>query len=315
MKRTQVLVASAYAATWSPVGPWYGQVNALATGATMVEAATLANHAAGIVVGKVGTATATDAVGVTSITSNAPAAGYQLDSTTVTWTAKDAAGNSGTAPQVLAANRVGRSSLWRFALSGDLPILRQWASVDATVKGRTIRFVSTHLEADQEGVRRAQAAELVDADGPATTPLPLVLLGDFNAGPDTSESVRMTSAYYDSWMRAMNAGTAVGYPDNPVGMHTRTRRGRIDYIFYSQSAGYLSLKGMQIPDIRDLSNTSVVVNLGTLDDKGVRPSDHNLVVADFNVSTTTATPTPTPTPAPSNVGSGRHTERDPARIR
>jgi D-beta-D-heptose 7-phosphate kinase/D-beta-D-heptose 1-phosphate adenosyltransferase len=32
---------------------------ALATGATMVEAAALANHAAGIVVGKVGTATAT----------------------------------------------------------------------------------------------------------------------------------------------------------------------------------------------------------------------------------------------------------------
>ena len=32
---------------------------ALATGATMLEAAALANHAAGIVVGKVGTATAT----------------------------------------------------------------------------------------------------------------------------------------------------------------------------------------------------------------------------------------------------------------
>jgi len=34
---------------------------ALASGATMVEAAALANHAAGIVVGKVGTATATTA--------------------------------------------------------------------------------------------------------------------------------------------------------------------------------------------------------------------------------------------------------------
>ena len=34
---------------------------ALATGADMIEAATLANHAAGIVVGKVGTATATAA--------------------------------------------------------------------------------------------------------------------------------------------------------------------------------------------------------------------------------------------------------------
>ena len=33
--------------------------SALATGATMLEAAALANHAAGIVVGKVGTATAT----------------------------------------------------------------------------------------------------------------------------------------------------------------------------------------------------------------------------------------------------------------
>jgi mRNA deadenylase 3'-5' endonuclease subunit Ccr4 len=93
----------------------------------------------------------------------------------------------------------------------------------------------------------------------------------------------MTSGYYDSWMRALNAGTATAYPDNPLGMHTRTRRGRIDYVFYSHSAGGLVLTGTQIPDTRDLSNTKVVVYLGTLDDKGVRPSDHNPMIAKFNI--------------------------------
>ena len=110
-----------------------------------------------------------------------------------------------------------------------------------------------------------------------------IVVGDFNAGPDTSESVRMTSNYFDSWMRAMNAGTAVAYPDNPVGVHTRTRRGRIDYVFYSLSAPSLVLNGTQIPDTRNLSQTNVSVYLGTLDDRGVRPSDHNPMIANFTV--------------------------------
>jgi hypothetical protein len=45
-----------------------------------------------------GSATATDAVGVVPpITNNAPAAGFPVGTTTITWTAKDAAGNAGTA--------------------------------------------------------------------------------------------------------------------------------------------------------------------------------------------------------------------------
>lgn len=47
----------------------------------------------------IGTATATDAVGVVSITSNAPSSGFPVGVTTVTWTATDAAGNKGTATQ------------------------------------------------------------------------------------------------------------------------------------------------------------------------------------------------------------------------
>jgi endonuclease/exonuclease/phosphatase family metal-dependent hydrolase len=158
---------------------------------------------------------------------------------------------------------------------------RSVAQASVTIAGRTISFFATHLDPDSSGIRYTQVGELMSfmsAFGEQR-----IAVGDFNAGPDTSESVRMTSGYYDSWMRALNAGTATAYPDNPLGMHTRTRRGRIDYVFYSHSAGGLVLTGTQIPDTRDLSNTKVVVYLGTLDDKGVRPSDHNPMIAKFNI--------------------------------
>jgi hypothetical protein len=109
----------------------------------------------------------------------------------------------------------------------------------------------------------------------------------------------MTNSNFDSWNEAMNAGAAIGYADNPVSWMTRTRRGRIDYVFYSRSATSLVLRSTQIPDSRDLNNTNVVVWLGTLDDRGVRPSDHNQMVANFDVYGPSPTPTPTPTPTPS----------------
>ena len=93
----------------------------------------------------------------------------------------------------------------------------------------------------------------------------------------------MSELYYDSWVQAMNIGTAVAYPDNPVYLHTRTRRGRIDYVWLSKGAGNAVIKSAQIPDIRDLNNTNVVITLGTLDDKGVRPSDHNLMIANLEL--------------------------------
>lgn len=93
----------------------------------------------------------------------------------------------------------------------------------------------------------------------------------------------MTGSYYDNWMLAMNAGTAVAYPDNPIGMHTRTRRGRIDYVYHSYSSPNLFLKATQIPDTRDWNNRNVVVFLGTADDAAVRPSDHNPMIAVFDL--------------------------------
>jgi hypothetical protein len=73
-------------------------------------------------------------------------------------------------------------------LGTPLPIARGWTATDAKVRGsHPFRFVNTHLEAFHPLIRQAQAAELVDADGPATSPLPVVLVGDLNSDDDTVE--------------------------------------------------------------------------------------------------------------------------------
>ena len=67
-------------------------------------------------------------------------------------------------------------------------VKRGWTATDARVRGSGwFRFVNTHLEAFQPLIRQAQAAELVAPTGPATSELPVVLLGDLNSDDDTVE--------------------------------------------------------------------------------------------------------------------------------
>ncbi len=71
-------------------------------------------------------------------------------------------------------------------LGTPLRVERGWTATDAKVRGsHPFRFVNTHLEAFHPLIRAAQAGELVDADGPATSTLPVVLLGDLNSDDDT----------------------------------------------------------------------------------------------------------------------------------
>jgi len=67
-------------------------------------------------------------------------------------------------------------------------VKRGWTATDAKVRGSGwFRFVNTHLEAFQPLVRQAQAGELVAPTGPATSDLPVVLVGDLNSDDDTVE--------------------------------------------------------------------------------------------------------------------------------
>lgn len=154
---------------------------------------------------------------------------------------------------------------------------RSVAQVTVNVGGRNVNFFATHLDAYSSTARYQEVTELQSFMSGFSEPR--IVVGDFNAGPDLSESIHMAEQYYDSWVQAMNIGTATAYPDNPVYLHTRTRRGRIDYVWTSRGAGNLVIKSTQIPDVRDLSNPNVVITLGTADDKGVRPSDHNPMIA------------------------------------
>jgi hypothetical protein len=97
-------------------------------------------------------------------------------------------------------------------LGQDLPIARGWTATDAKV-GRSgpFRFVNTHLEAFHPLIRQAQAAELVDADGPATTPLPVILVGDLNSDDDT-----VSGADTLAYNTLLEAGMVNRSTDNPL---------------------------------------------------------------------------------------------------
>jgi endonuclease/exonuclease/phosphatase family metal-dependent hydrolase len=78
-------------------------------------------------------------------------------------------------------------------LGQPLTIKRGWTAADARVRGSGwFRFVNTHLEAFDPAalvpsIRSLQAAELVAPEGPATSSLPVVLVGDLNSDDDTVE--------------------------------------------------------------------------------------------------------------------------------
>jgi endonuclease/exonuclease/phosphatase family metal-dependent hydrolase len=78
-------------------------------------------------------------------------------------------------------------------LGNQVPVTRGWVDTDAKVRGsHWFRFVNTHLEAFDPAAlvpsfRAKQAAELVAPDGPASSDLPVILVGDLNSDDDTVE--------------------------------------------------------------------------------------------------------------------------------
>lgn len=71
---------------------------------------------------------------------------------------------------------------------GTLTVLRGWVAVDAKIRGKSFRFISTHLDTTclpfTSAIQVAQAAELLA--GPAATELPVILAGDLNSAADGS---------------------------------------------------------------------------------------------------------------------------------
>jgi endonuclease/exonuclease/phosphatase family metal-dependent hydrolase len=80
-------------------------------------------------------------------------------------------------------------------------VLRGWSAVSVKVRGKTVRFANTHLEAFSTEVRNLQARELAAAL--AGSGDPVVLVGDLNSRPDDSAGAYgtfITSGYVDAWV-------------------------------------------------------------------------------------------------------------------
>lgn len=85
-------------------------------------------------------------------------------------------------------------------VAGPITLPRGWASVDVKLRGRSFRFVTTHLEAFTPVVRNAQASQFLA--GPAATDLPVVAVGDFNSGPGFdlgAYGILLGGGFSDAW--------------------------------------------------------------------------------------------------------------------
>jgi endonuclease/exonuclease/phosphatase family metal-dependent hydrolase len=160
---------------------------------------------------------------------------------------------------------------------GPLPFPRQWASIDAKVRGKQFRFVSTHLESVDEGpfavVRPAQASELLTSPTSPlnTTRQPVVLVGDFNSEvTDVGDAADLflSAGLGDAWA---TAGTGPGYtyghdPDLAVSTDG-LEDSRIDFVM---------VRGGPVVEAVTVVDTMLAPST---DNRPLWPSDHGGVVA------------------------------------
>jgi endonuclease/exonuclease/phosphatase family metal-dependent hydrolase len=178
-------------------------------------------------------------------------------------------------------------SKWPIVSTGQLFMSYQMPVAEATinVNGKLISFFSTHFQwpGSASAERQVEANQLVAFASKFAEPR--IIAGDLNAQVYTPEVGIILQQYYGAWDEAISKGVATSYPDNPASSLTRSRRSRIDHIFYAKGATGVSVAGAEIPDQRAAGTAALVtVKIGTTDDKGVRPSDHNFVEATLTLN-------------------------------
>ena len=162
------------------------------------------------------------------------------------------------------------------------PFPRAWASVDASFHGRSLRFITTHLESVDTtpflgfSIREVQGGEL--RAGPANTALPVVIAMDSNSQaaplPQDPTYIDFTLAgYADAWTRIFPS--AQGFTcceaeldNNPVSQLSQ----RIDLI--------LTLGPVEAQNIALFGATQASKTAG-----GLWPSDHAGVAAQLVLET------------------------------
>ena len=171
-------------------------------------------------------------------------------------------------------------SKWPIVSTASLYMSYQMPVAEATinVNGKQISFFSTHFQwPSTAGAQRQVEANQIVAFASQFAE-PRIIAGDLNAQVYTPEVETVLQQYYGAWDEAVSKGVATSYAANSASASTRTRRSRIDHIFYSKGASGASVVDAEVPDQRAPNTAALVtVKIGTTDDNGVRPSDHNFM--------------------------------------
>jgi endonuclease/exonuclease/phosphatase family metal-dependent hydrolase len=98
--------------------------------------------------------------------------------------------------------------------------------VEIQIGGRTVHFVTTHLDYQHADGRLFETEQMLKfLEG---TRGPLIVVGDFNDEPAGDACKLILTKFYDSWLKARAQGPGLSYPaDKPTK--------RIDYVFTRQS--------------------------------------------------------------------------------
>lgn len=133
------------------------------------------------------------------------------------------------------------------------------------VNGRQINVWSTHNSVSSAVDRLYQTIALQACA--LLWPEARIIAGDYNMQEGTAEYLQALAGYSDAWPTAKSRGTATNYSGNCDGC---TRNSRIDYVFSSGGALFLSLESAQIVDTRNAS--------------GHMPSDHKPMLVVYRVN-------------------------------
>jgi len=120
------------------------------------------------------------------------------------------------------------------------------AHAKVTVNGRPIELWSTHLDVDSAGMRIWEIGAMQACA--EAWPEARIIAGDFNMQAGSGEYWTVANGYNDAWATASSNGTASNFSGNCDGC---TRNSRIDYVFSSQGAWFLSIASAQMIDTRD----------------------------------------------------------------
>ncbi len=151
---------------------------------------------------------------------------------------------------------------------GLLTIPHGWISVDAKLRGKQYRFVTTHLEFLSPAIQAAQAAELVN--GPGNTDVPVIFAGDFNSDAESSNAaanpaypILLSAGFVDWPLHGEDPFTAFSTPNE-----------RIDLVFSRN--GQRGLMPFNVDLIGNNQSTDLTPS-------GLWPSDHAGLVGSFKL--------------------------------